>query len=191
MSAELILVVVGFVIQLAGAVIAFHGLSVAVTEEDPAESLARPIRQRWRSGWWSLWVRFRYLIGRPIPVNFTTGTAVETSTAGNAHLTVGLTPLSPDLAPEDAIAALDAALRKLHLEVQTLGHRLSDEVESRSNAIAAMSDQLERTVATAGDEQRRRTIRGLRREAWGFILITLGAILQGLGSVFGAWPATW
>jgi uncharacterized protein YaaR (DUF327 family) len=71
-------------------------------------------------------------------------------------------------------------------DVSRQGNILAEERRSREAADEEIKRHIRSLIESASEQQRQRAIRGLRIEIMGFALITIGAFVQGIGSLVAA-----
>jgi hypothetical protein len=109
-----------------------------------------------------------------------------TSVMGTPTLRVSWQPLDARLSTADAIKELDRRVRDVMERFQGGDDVLAMDIAAARKDI----NELEARIAE-GDQDvkelvRHAAIEGLVTEAWGLLIVTAGAVLQGLGSVVPA-----
>lgn len=168
---------VGLVLQLLGAGLAAYGIRQAYREHGTGAFLAylaEPVADRTK-------LLIRRVLRRPAP-----------TVTASAHLSAGWGTLTatgrarghaPATTVEERVAALERQLREEQDRIDELTRRVDAEERARAADVARLD---------AADEQQRRelessvhklAIDGLRLEAAGLFIVTLGALLAGIGSL--------
>lgn len=180
----LLLTLVGLGLQLAGAGVTAWGARLiwrqAATEGehllDPATTLTRRI---WRRGTNSL---LRWL-GKPRSQTIQLESISSAASFGSARLSVSYPPLGGDLALHEAVAELDRRTQALSVEIGRTESRLLNTIEHHGQRHDDLSLTFDRYMSKQGEHARQRDLRGIRFEAAGLALVTLGAIVQALASL--------
>ncbi|MGE3795813.1 MAG: hypothetical protein AB7I38_18065 [Dehalococcoidia bacterium] len=178
---------VGFFVQLVGAVVTSAGFAVAWYNTDADDPFLGPLHRligRWRQRAYS---KVRAFMGHPVEVRARAGIALGGLTV-TARGIGASSPVHPGMDTDAAVAALADRVVRIHVELKRLTQKLSDESVARESGdhgiLARLDDQLDQRTG----EQRALAMSGLRWAVLGFLVITLGAVLLGAGSVVGSWP---
>lgn len=178
---ELILFMVGIVVQLGGVAVTIHGArQVWKDVRTPDDRFLEPFLRfgRWIKRW------TRRALGLPNPVRLGSGGAAIT-VSGHGRGYANWQALSDELSPQERIDLLDERFRATVDQVYKSMFAIQDSLEEKIEAI----DSAQKIVAREADEaaklEQRRVISGLRVEAYGFILLTLGTLVQAGGSYLG------
>ncbi|GAA5121742.1 hypothetical protein [Pseudonocardia adelaidensis] len=179
---EYALFFLGIVVQLGGVALTIKGARQVWTDvASPDDRFLAPFIHAGR------WIvrSVRRLIGRPAPHVAGGSAAAGLALAASAR-GYGLPGSVPDgLSVEEQIALVNERLIE-HLEkVHKTMFRIQDELEAEIQktkaahvaAIAAVDDRTE--------HERKRAVNGIRIEAYGFIFLTIGTLIQAFGSYLG------
>lgn len=183
---ELILFFVGVVFQLGGVALTIAGArTVWKGIKAPDDRFLAPFMKAGRLAL-RLARRLGIALGMPgraqvIKVDIVDiGTAVDRVT-----VTQAFAPLPGGLTTEQAVRTLDERLR----EVQALAYSQAAGVEQRIRQavedVAAEQQRIAREGREGSEQDRRRAVVGVRLEAYGFILLTIGTLVQAIGSYLG------
>jgi len=178
--------VVGIVIQLGGVVLTIAGArTVWKGIKAPDDRFLAPFL---KAGRWARRQarRLGSALGIPGRARMIDVDIVDIATpVDSVTVTQAFAPLPGGLTTEQALRTLDERLR----EVQALAYSQAAGVEQRiRQAVEDVSAEQQRIAREGreGDEQdRRRAIVGVRLEAYGFILLTSGTLVQAIGSYLG------
>lgn len=95
----------------------------------------------------------------------------------------------PDgLTTDQQIALLHEQIQETVRRAHTAMHALEDRLEAK--IVQSEKDRADsaRALDIRAEHERRRAVNGLRTEAYGFILLTLGTLVQAFGSYLGIDP---
>jgi hypothetical protein len=129
----------------------------------------------------------RRVLRRRKDVRVVSGTMSATlgGLTGNVRASVVPGPISPETDTAAAIAELDRRLRTLIERVNKAEFALDDERTERQETVARIENTVTASIVERAEQTRQQNVRGLRVEAFGFIVLTLGAVIQGIGAFFG------
>lgn len=184
--AELALLLVGIALQIGGVALTVVGARVVWRDvKRPEDRFFAPFI---RAGRWISRQARRALraIGVPMHHQAIIVDAIDTgSYVGTPRIVQSFAPLSAGLTTQQALAELDDRLRK----VQALAYEQAESVETRvRQEVERLTEEQRQAKQTADETQereRRTAVQGLRLEAYGFILLTLGTFVQAWGSYLG------
>lgn len=184
--AALVWLVVGLVLQLVGAYLTLRGSHQAWAEVRRAEDkFLAPIVAAGRKVR-APFVRMYHRI-RPLPVRVA---VVSAAMAGAGAFATGMARATPgrlptDLSTEDAMKRLDDNMHRYIAQTDAALDALRLELRTKLDPAIAEHERLTRELAENDEAERRNVVRGLRIEVYGFILITVGALVQAVGSFYG------
>jgi hypothetical protein len=186
--AELIFVVVGLLMQLVGAYVTYRGFRIGWEETaSPSDKFLAPVIHWIDRRGEQVTAFFRRLFPqRAHSQTIHASSIAETWAVGDDfRVSKSFAPLPEHAGDAELIAELDRRLRHVYEEVNRVENKLLDDTRERKAESARLEGELRGSLATKEDRDRDRSIRGLRIEALGFGLLTLGALVQGVGSVVG------
>jgi hypothetical protein len=179
---ERLLFFVGIAVQLGGVALTIKGArQVWKDVANPDDRFLAPFIHAGR------WIArtLRRLIRRPAPQVIAVGGAAGLGLAGSARGYSTPGPVPDGLSVEEQIALINERLidhlHKVHKTMFRIQDSLQGEIQQTKAAqvavLAAVDDRTE--------QERKRAVNGLRIEAYGFILLTVGTLIQALGSYLG------
>ncbi len=178
----LALTLVGLALQLAGAAVTGWGARLIWRQAATGgERLLDPAVDTASQSWQRLTDPVLRWIGRPRSRSVQIGTATSIETAGSIRPMKSYRPLATDLSIPDAIAELDHRTQAIIAEVSRVNSQLLDGLDDQGRRYDDLSQVFDRYVAEQGEHARQRDRRGIRFEAAGLALVTIGAIAQALG----------
>lgn len=178
------LALIGFVLQLGGIAVNGWGLRLgwrhtATGGERPFDPVARAV-QRWLR---RLIDVFRRLVHRPRSQSVAVAGVASAAATASARVSKKYQPLVTDLSLDDKVAELDQRSRGLAAEITRVESQLLGQLQEQRldhvglhQTFREYADERERTA-------RQRDIQGIRFQAVGLALVTLGSIIQALGSL--------
>jgi hypothetical protein len=83
-----------------------------------------------------------------------------------------------------AIAELDRRLRAAIDRINKAEFAIDDERTERQAAVERVTKELTESIATQAETNRQQNVRSLRIEAFGFLVLTIGAVIQAAGAFF-------
>jgi hypothetical protein len=190
MEWELGLVIAGTVMQLFGAAITIKGArQVWKGIKGPDDRFLAPITGALRKARSTTVAGAQRATGRQPPTQSIAPSGIPSGEkVGMPAAAQGFPPLPTNITTDAALRALDERLR----EVQSLVRSLTGDVDRRlTTAVDLALAKQERMKARAEEkarEEQRRAVRGLRTEAYGFLLLTLGTLIQTGGTIAGLGP---
>jgi hypothetical protein len=179
---ERLLFFVGIAVQLGGVALTIKGArQVWKDVANPDDRFLSPFIHAGR------WIvrTVRRLIRRPAPQVISVGGGAALGGAGSARAYVTPGPVPAGLSVEEQIALvherLTENLQKVHQRMFQIQDSLQSELEQAKSAqVSAIAANDARA-----EEERKRAVHGLRIEAYGFILLTAGTLIQAWGSYLG------
>lgn len=178
----LALTLVGLLLQLAGAVVTGWGARLiwrqAATE---GERLLDPAADITRRSWQRLTALILRWIGRPRSRTVQVSGSASVAFGTSARVSKSYPPLAENLAIRDALAELDRRSQAITAEITRVESQLLNKLEDQGRHHGDLSQAFSRYVAKQDQHARQRDLRGIRFEAAGLALVTLGAIAQALG----------
>lgn len=183
-NVSLVLALLGLFLQLVGAVTAAFGVFL-IWPQDAAggERLLDPATRAVRRSWRRLTDPVLRWIGRPRPRTVQIGGVTSVELAGSIRPSTRYPPLAADLAIRDAIAELDRRSQAIIAEVARVESRLLDQLEKQDRRHDDLSRAFDGYVGQQDEHARQRARRGVRFEAAGLALLTLGTVLQAVGQL--------
>lgn len=179
---EPVLVSIGIVFQLVGAYITYRGFRQGWdgTRSETDRFMAPVVNFFDRIG--SATSRsFRKILRRPSATTIQVRGVRVATRAGRVKLTKGWPPISDDVSNRDAIDELNSRINAVQNDVDRHGARQSDQQQSFDEFVKGWGERVQREA----EEERVRQLGGLRMEAFGFLILTVGSLIQGVGSYFG------
>jgi hypothetical protein len=169
---------VGLILQVVGALVALWGL--VRTHDAYAEKTLRSIAgERARTLADRTERTVRRWLRRPMKQTIVlTGIGSGVAVGGYATMTVTWGPLPTRTA--DALKRLDERTREMNKRIDSLDARLRDLTNEQQETLKRLREDLEQAAREANQLIRHAAIEGLRTEAIGLLLVTVGAMLQGL-----------
>jgi chromosome segregation ATPase len=110
------------------------------------------------------------------------------ATTDAIDVTSTFTKLSPDISTGDAISELENRINRLRSDITETANTLRAEREERRGSLETLRSDMTSEFTSHAEEERRQSVRELRSEIARFWFITVGFILQGIGSIIGALP---
>ncbi len=175
---------VGLLLQGVGGVVALWGL--VKTHDAYAEKTLRTIggermgRVRDRAV-----ALLRRLIGRRSGRTVEASVAMGGGGAFNARAVIAYGPISGHVPLRQAINMLDERLRHTQDRLTRVEGSVEELGDETRGELTKLREQVLREATTLRDIVRHAAIEGLMTEAVGLVMVTIGAVLQGVGS-FGA-----
>jgi len=173
----------GLALQLAGATVTGWGASLIWHQAANGEGLLDPATRATVRLWRLLTNPFLRWIGRPRSQTIQLGGISSAVSSGSARLSKGYSPLDPDMALRDAVTELDRRIKKLIAEIGRSENQLLDKMQDQDRRHDKLSQAFNQYMSEQDENTKRRDRRGIRFEAAGLALVTIGAILQALGSL--------
>lgn len=103
------------------------------------------------------------------------------TSAERVLLKKGWPPIPEGTSDREAIDELTRRINAIQNDVDRHGSRQSDQQQSFDEFVKSWSQQVQREA----EDERVRQLGGLRMEAFGFLILTVGGLIQGVGSYFG------
>lgn len=91
--------------------------------------------------------------------------------------------MSEDLDIGEALAALNVRLRRMADDTNSLPRQIADERRDRESGQTRLDRELRSAIEDMAEHERTLAITGVRKEASGLLLITIGAVLLAIGSL--------
>lgn len=183
MALELVLVIIGTAVQLFGVAVTIKGAREVWRDvASPDDRFLAPFITLGRR----IEATVRRWIGRPRnnPVQMS-GTMDNPAfeIGGTGTLTWGEFP--PERTADERIEALRGMLNQAILGAHEHVRRVESELDTKIAEVRREREALERKVDEGSDTEQKRAVRGLRTEAYGFILLTIGTLIQTAGTLAG------
>lgn len=178
------LVVLGLVLQLAGVAATARGATLIWRDiAAPGETLTSPAIAAIRHIVSRCMTKLIHLFRTPRPKTIRAGASAVLSLSAKARGYKNFRELPADVVPADAIAELDDRTREMMERLGQLSNKLADEVENRKTENSVIGRNLRSEITEQAERERRRAVTGIRYEALGLLLLTLGSLLNFLGTV--------
>ncbi len=87
------------------------------------------------------------------------------------------------MALRDAVAELDRRIKEIIAEIGRSENQLRDKIEDQDRRHDKLSQAFNQYMSEQDENAKRRDRRGIRFEATGLFMVTIGAIMQALGSL--------
>jgi hypothetical protein len=174
---------IGLLLQLAGAAATGWGAHLVWREVATAADrffapITCPVGRAWR--------RVRASVRRLIckPPSRTAEARAATSMVATVSARVGRSylPLAPELDTDAKIAELDGRTRDIAAVLARAESQLTNELENQDRQRKKLTREFRDYKEVQAKHTTQREIRGIRWEATGLALVTLGSIVQALGS---------
>jgi hypothetical protein len=179
---ERILFFVGVAVQLGGVALTVKGAREVWSDvASPDDRFLAPFIHGGR------WVvrKVRCLFRRPATQVIGAASADGIGLFGSARVYSNDGPLPDGLSVDERIALLDDRLRQAVTKVYTSMHEIQDTLQGEIEKAKAAQGEAIRAVDARAEEERQRVVNGVRIEAYGFILLTIGTLIQAGGSYLG------
>jgi len=185
---ELAFVLIGLAFQAVGIYITIKGAQIVWRDvakpEDrflaPEIRWIRALQRRLKS------LGYRLFRRTPPPQIIQVGGASATGSVGTATVSVGFQPIDTSLSIQEQIVEVDRrarfAMDSLYAQSQQLDKKFTDRILN----LTEDHKKLETAVDTYTETERQHAVHGLRIEARGFILLTVGSLIQAVASIISA-----
>lgn len=187
MTAQLALILAGWILQVLGLAATARGAVRTWNEFSPDERILDPARTRIGSASATARRKIRSLLGQP---------QLSKRTSGGGIDTIGVTSsvtVRKQFGELDSEAEVPAALSELDHRTREIMDRLHDVRDSLTNQhsqlkdrIAALEGDLAVRVADLGQQDRRVAIGGVKTVLWGLAFVATGVSVQTLAAYFPA-----
>jgi hypothetical protein len=183
---ERALLLAGVALQLWGVVLTIVGARTVWRDiKGPDDRFLAPFIRAWVPV--QRWIRRRWrrITGRGESLIVTAGVAAASGSAGRLSVSKSWGPLPSGASTDELIAELHRRVKASQDDLYRERDQLRTELIARIDAAVAEHQELGREIRERDEQERRRAVQGLRLEAYGFILLTLGTLVQAVGSYFG------
>ncbi len=176
------LTAIGLFVQVLGGLVAFWGLVKThdAYAERSVEAIARARVGRVRD---LLASALRRMFRRPIRRTVEGTAALSGGGAFTAQGVIAYGPLPDDMPVREAISILDHRLRQTSDRLTRAEGEVTQLGNETRNELTHIREQVPQDAATFRELVRNAAIEGLMTEAVGLVMVTVGAVLQGFGSV--------
>jgi hypothetical protein len=116
------------------------------------------------------------------------GVASATAATSAGLLSKGYSPLPADLPLNEMVAELDQRTQALRADIDRSESQLLDKMKDQARRHDELSQAFGQYMSEQDENAKRRDRRGIRFEAAGLALVTIGAILQAFGSLLAPTP---
>jgi len=183
------LTIAGTVLQVAGLGISFEGIRRAWRDWPRVAGFFEPVivwtKARWSAAWGFVRTALNRLLRRQPSVSVTVhGAAAEAfAFAQVGTVDKSYDPLPEGMAVESAIATLDERTRSLLRTFSDLenAHRKHKDVTEIS--LRYLRERMESHVTRLEEQDRRVAVGGLRLQAFGLFLVTVGVVVVEIGTL--------
>jgi hypothetical protein len=172
----------GFALQLVGVAVTGWGLRLgwrrAATDGD---RLLDPVAESVRRWWGRLIDALSGLLRKPRSQSAAVSGVASAAATASARVSRSYPPLAEDLSLDDRIVELDRRSRAIAAEITRAEGHLLDRLEDQRRYHVDLSQSFHRYVDERERTTRQRDLQGIRFQAVGLTLVTLGSIGQALG----------
>lgn len=186
--AQYVLVIGGLIIQFAGIYITYRGYRQGWNHLEPSDRFVGPMIRALDKLHWRVRTFVRKALRRPgRTVTVHAEMAGATGLAGSATVVAvhHLPKIDESLPLGDQLTLITERMNKTLSKIGEIEGMLKSEVQRIESESKTRRDEVTEAERVKFEAERATQISTLRVEAFGFLVITVGAVLQGIGSIFG------
>lgn len=110
---------------------------------------------------------------------------VVVSADGLLQVSKRFPPIPATATTQEAIHLLDERLREVQTQLQDQDWEIEQRVRAKIEKVTAEQKAMSKEAEDRNQEERKKAVVGLRLEAYGFILLTIGTLIQAYSSYLG------
>jgi hypothetical protein len=184
-----VLSAIGLLLQLIGAAATGWGAHLVWREvATAADRFFAPLTGAVGGAWWHVSASVLRLIGKPPSRTAEVGGTTRAVATVSAHVSRSYSPLAPELGTDGKIAELDRRTQDIAAVVARFESQLINKLKNQYRQQNEMAREFRDYKEEQAKHTKQREIRGIRWEASGLGLVTLGTIVQSLGSFLAPGP---
>lgn len=172
----------GLLLQVLGGLVALWGL-IKTHDAYAEKPLVLMAKERAARSLDRLIAALRRLLRQPRRQTVEADLAVEGGGAFDAGAVITYPPIATDIPLREAIQLLDARLRQASERLTRVEGTVTELGDATRRELTQLRERVQRDVTTFRELVRHAAVEGLMTEAVGLVMVTIGAVLQGFGSL--------